>query len=117
MPLDSTTFAPVVVVDLIAGRDYIREHGWCQHASRDGDRVCAFGGIFAVTGGHTSVGISPGDTRRTAACEDLQFALTEKLGRYQSVAVWQDEPGRTVEEVLELYDFAIERAINGKSAV
>lgn len=108
MPFDNAGFLTGVVADLIAGRDYIKRNGWCQNASRSGSRVCGFGGIFAVTGGHTS---TPAEAaRRQAACEALQRALDVKIGRVKSwsFGAWQDEPGRTVDDILALYDLAIE---------
>lgn len=109
MPLDQTTFCPEVVTDLRAGRAYIEVNGWCQNQSRSDLQVCAFGGIFAVTGGQFSSGITGADVRRQRACDALQAALDARLGRFVSVARWQDDPERTVDDVFSLYDFAIER--------
>lgn len=102
MPLDSTTYESQVVRDLRAGRERLVTHGWCQHQTRDGERRCALGAVLTVTM----------DKRCKKASITLERALREKLSRpFVSVASWNDEPGRTVEEVLALYDFAIEREL------
>lgn len=103
MPLDSVGFLTGVVADLVAGRDYIKRNGWCQHQSRDGMRVCALGGLLEVT---------PDNARQDAACVALARALRASLGQPREVAGWNDEPGRTIDDVLALYDLAIERELS-----
>lgn len=100
MPLDSTGYSRVVS-DLMEARDYLVEYGWCQRASQEGMRVCALGALFAVTGGRVMVDVN----RRSTACHALQIALYKKLD--QSVSEWNDDPERTLDDVLELYDYAI----------
>lgn len=111
MPLDSTAFAPsVLVTDLLAARDYIRARGWCQNQYHDtGGRVCALGAIRAVTDSYTD-----SYNRCDAACNALWQVLKIKLGECD-IAAWNDEPGRTVENVLALYDLAIERAVEARN--
>jgi len=113
MPLDSVGFLTGVVADLVAGRDYIKRNGWCQKQSRDGMRVCAYGGIFAVIGGHACIGGGADADRRDGACRALQGALNAKLQSSDKlVPPWNDEAGRTISDVLDLYDLAIERELS-----
>lgn len=106
MPLDSVGFLTGVVAGLIAGRDYIKRNGWCQNQTRDGMRVCAYGAIFETIGPRAG-------GQREEACAALQRALDAKLGHGAvAVAGWNDEPGRTIDDVLALYDLAIERELS-----
>lgn len=95
--------------DLTAARNYLVEHGWCQNASRAGDRVCGFGAIFAVTGGQLSSSVPGANERRERACAVLQGTLDAFLGfptPQVLFAEWQDMEGRTVDDVLDIYDMS-----------
>ncbi len=106
MPLDSTTFAPTTLVeDLRAAREYIATHGWCQKVSREGGRVCAVGGIFAVLGGLMCTD-DVHSVRRCAAFDVLQETLA-RSGVPGPLSFWNDAPERTAEDVLALYDATI----------
>ena len=77
--------------DAKAAADYIREHGWCQFVVEDKNGcVCALGATGAL-------GL------RWERELELDNALRNQI---QSVAVgvWNDTPGRTKEEVLEVFD-------------
>lgn len=101
MPLDSTNFEPTLLDDLCGAKAYIAQHGWCQRQSRNGTKVCMLGAIYEMTGGDSQVDWP----RRHDACTALQHALG--LEDFSEVVAWQDRPGRTVEEILKVYDLAI----------
>lgn len=103
-----------LVTDLQDARKYIEEHGWCQNASFSGDRVCLFGAVFAITGKHVST--DDEIRRREIACKALEKAVALKLGQEYDpqtyfATVWQDEPGRTVDEIYEIYDLAAQQEL------
>lgn len=81
-------------------RDILSQRGWCQKKPTD-----AKGHVCAIT----------------ALEEAYEWAQTRSIGAYQAlrdvlprnshfVSVYNDSPKRTMEEVLTLYDHAIERA-------
>jgi hypothetical protein len=90
MPFDGTHLSPVTQA-LIAGRRRIEE-GWCQGVMRTWGAVCAVGAI----------------SRNPKALEVLQRAIGE--GCY--IPKWNDMPGRSKEDVLDLYDRAIALSLN-----
>jgi hypothetical protein len=70
--------------------DYIEANGWCQYKLKDEEgKVCLIGSLLAV---------DPSD----ASCIRTLRALKQTLsGGYQdSMANWNDTPGRTEEEVI-----------------
>ena len=73
---------------LNAAADYIEEHGWCQTVLRDGERVCVIGAIRAV---HKGRSLEPRDP--------VYGLLRERIGP-DNIVAWNDDPGRTVEDVL-----------------
>lgn len=110
MPFDGTTISPEVRL-LIEGRDKI-EAGWAQGAFHLVDihshevRVCALGAI----GYPGEMYELPEEERR----RDLAKAILIKcLGCHGAlgVQVWNDHQARTKEEVLALYEAAIELAM------
>jgi len=101
MPFESVNIEPEVVRHLRAARQYMSEHGWIQNASRDmHGNVCTMGAIYATTPNEIQL--------RTRLHQSLVLALDAKLGFGCSVAAWNDLEGRTKEDVLKLYDDAIE---------
>lgn len=84
MLFDARRALPQVNRDILDVADYIREHGWCQHAYRTQAGVCVLGAIHAL-------GLGP--DRDMAAGQILH----NRLGR---IGEWNDVPGRTKEEVL-----------------
>lgn len=109
MPFDITTYETPLVRDLRVARAWLAKYGWCQHDfMNDRREVCAFGAIritlvwFRVT--------SPADTQRATAVYD---ALARVSGEtWFDLAKWNDTPGRTFDEVLNLFDRAIERELS-----
>jgi hypothetical protein len=100
MPLDGTNFVELdtdITKVLIKARDYLVEHGWCQGAmeNRSG-QVCIFGAVYIV--GEFNSSVDPTFSR-------VMFAL--KNITKDSAQRWNDEPGRTQEEVVSLFDQAI----------
>ncbi len=82
MPFDNTKAAEIELT-LHAAADYIERNGWCQRSFRHGDRRCVAGAIKEVAGVYAT---------------PLLY-LQARLG-VQSITGWNDEPGRTTEEVL-----------------
>ncbi len=70
---------------LLNAADYIERNGWCQHAERLGTRACVIGALKQV---------ARGEVYWKAGAE-----LRQGIGA--SISFWNDEPGQTVENVLE----------------
>ena len=72
---------------LLRAADLIEDRGWCQRALEDDmGRYCAIGAILQV----------PGTTdERSVAATRLMKSICER-----DVAVWNNAPGRTKEEVV-----------------
>lgn len=92
---------------LIAGRQAIITKGWWQWGVGTGPNgeVCM---LNSLGSGFPSVedqvlGFSATVEAETA----LRKAIAKKHYTNSSIVVWNDKPGRTVEEVLEVYDIAI----------
>lgn len=86
MPLDGRTYLDVEPAEVLAmlrrAKEIIREHGWCQGTNRDLEgRYCIYAAMREA-GGWRNWG---------------------NLG-LPWPAQWQDEPGRTVEEVYAWLD-------------
>lgn len=86
MPLDDTTYhgsgQREVLAMLRRAKELIRKHGWCQDTSQDRDgRLCIYGAMRCS-----------GSWRMWT---DLGLPWPAK---------WQDEPGRTVEDVFAWFD-------------
>lgn len=84
---------------LTNARANIVNKGWCQGGNGTGPegQVCALNALDDIVGSH----------RSHEACIFLRSVLHHKLGQNRPVSNWNDEQGRTVEEVLMLYDIAI----------
>lgn len=120
--------------DLEAAYDVLEAHGWCQGNGQDGDgKVCLEGAVAAVTLGspqywatrryhHQAFVLRPSAwvdmpreliERHADAVDALEAALTTTTGRERdSVYMWNDTPGRTVEDVKELMRTAIKAEID-----
>lgn len=80
----------------------IVEQGWCQHrlfhAYKGNTTYCAFGAISTAAVGYPSVnGLVGQESGRRAVA-----AFLEEIGyplECESIAQWNDTPGRTAEEV------------------
>ena len=81
--------------DLLNAAEYIERHGWCQSRAFDGDRACMMGAIYAATGG-TFRGLTVG-----AVDERYLNAVMRVLLIAPSPTRWNDEKGRTKQEVID----------------
>lgn len=82
--------------DAKAAADYIRKHGWVRHRFLDyRGRVCMVGAVRSVCSG------SPGVS--TANSDRMENAL-RRIIKEQNLIDWNDTPGRTKDEVLEVFD-------------
>ncbi len=89
MPLDGTATPTTEVI--LGAIERLERHGWCQGKSIHGAERCVFG---AIRGAAWSFG---GDwcwmtMRRVEAANGIPF---------ETIAYWNDEPGRTKEEVVD----------------
>jgi len=96
---------------LRASAQVLRERGWCQGWYVDGDgstdvdtggAVCLFGALNLVFYG-TPFPPEEGDQDPRSATLEAALAIVADEG---DVAEWNDEPGRTVEEVLAAIETA-----------
>lgn len=94
MPFDGAHLSSTTQA-LIEGRRQI-EIGWCQHKAVDGSAVCMVSALPRVRGSFHPAAVQ---------------ILTEVVGCYPPL--WQDMPGRTLDEVLAAYDRAIELPLSG----
>ena len=97
---------------LDAAHDYLLVNGWIQHSMYDseGKSVCAVGGIYKATGNRPLF-------TRTVALSALHTYLAleagEDPGRWPGIALWNDEDGRTIDDVLDSYRHAAKDLRNG----
>lgn len=76
--------------------DELLVRGWCQNRGGTPDgRVCLFGAVGVVTGAAVAKFIGEVDSRFTAASDSLQAQ--------HFTANWNDEPDRTIDDVLDAY--------------
>ena len=93
-----------LTTDLRAARAYLVEHGWCQNESmNDKGQVCIDGAM------QYSIGDTCSDVTgaRYAATADSVYHALNYVGGYIN---WNDQEGRTQDEVLALFDRAIAAA-------
>src|SRR4029077_20458554 len=105
MPLDGSQLDDVTRL-LIEGRQRIEDGGWTQKSYKSSvDSVCMLGAI--------EIGSSVAHVRKLDAVVRLAKAIGCPDTKYPSyeVVVWNDQPGRTHDEVLAAFD----RAIAGQS--
>src|SRR5436190_18148954 len=98
MPFDGTSYEPVSPVTqmLINGKQQL-ERGWCQRIMRRRGSVCIIGSLAIV------------DYDVFAAAQKLLLEAIQEYGySHSSVADFNDDITRTKEQVLEVYDRAIE---------
>ena len=102
MPFDGTNYetAPVTQM-LMDGRERV-ERGWSRGVMRTGSSVCMIGSLTAVVI----------DYELFTKAEKLMREAILNLGySYRSVADFNDALYRTKEQVLEVYDMAIELSV------
>jgi hypothetical protein len=92
--------------------EFVRDHGWCQGAFfRDASGRAVWPRV-AWSGTPQAVAYCPlaacgvvygcGSLEYAKACDTLNKYTPPVGGRRVSVEVWNDQPGRTKEEVLDL---------------
>lgn len=80
---------------LLRAADIIESHGWCQNSyTSAGGKLCLLGAVKVARG------LTPEDAEDTEAlveraCERVYVSLG-----LRRVHIWNDEPGRTKEEVI-----------------
>jgi hypothetical protein len=100
MPFDGSDYVSTTSVTrmLMEGRQKV-EQGWCQHATRRRGAVCMIGS-FTIE-----------DYSSFTKAEALLLKAMGSLGYpHSSVAQFNDDFHRTKEQVLDVYDLAIERS-------
>lgn len=90
----------------------IRRRGWIQnHLGESSDvencAVCAIGAVNAAACGSPFMGLGPGER---APLDILETLLEEDCSGYVWIANYNDAPGRTVDDVLDLFERAAVRA-------
>jgi hypothetical protein len=99
MPFDGTEFKlPAITTMLMAGRDTILRCGWVQHFTRTWSGVCIVGSLSDYT--HSQ--FQEAAAFLLDAIEDLGY------GQSRSLPAFNDAPGRTLGQVIAVYDRAIE---------
>lgn len=108
--------APTTVEVLRGAKAALAERGWFQgwyfpvppggsesDEPPEGCPVCLLGALDVGSG------MPPGSTSLTLGAERVLAAVLEERGVHLSIGPWNDEPGRTLDEVYALLDQAIER--------
>lgn len=95
---------------LVASKDLILKKGWCQNKLRDGEsRVCmlgALGAAYDANGGSELGSLIPELYYTTRSYLYRALGSHEAAGGV-SIADYNDEPGRKLEEVIAKFDEAI----------
>ena len=78
---------------LLSMADYIETNGWCQYIAFDGDKSCLVGAYIKIKGW---------DFRLESIYNDDYIHPLQMLKTFlgQSPNIWNDQPGRTKEEVI-----------------
>jgi hypothetical protein len=88
------------------GRSRLFQHGWCQHSFQDTEgRLCAFGALRAATSTVPESFEDSLDLPTQRACLYLEKSIGPDKHWFPIVG-WNDEPGRTFSEVVDLFDKA-----------
>lgn len=101
MPFDGSkhAFTAPVTRMLVEGKRQV-EQGWCQHATRQRGAVCMIGS-FTIE-----------DHALFTKAEGLLLQAIGSLGyRHATVAQFNDDALRTKQQVLDIYDRAIQRSM------
>lgn len=99
----------MVLETLVKTRDIIKNYGWCQNwFTNAAGNVCLSHAI------HMAVGKVPNSPDYEAARSILMYVINRGATRtYVSVPHFNDAPGRTVVEVLDVLGKAIQYVKNG----
>jgi hypothetical protein len=83
---------------LVEARQYLIDHGWIQgRLYAASGAVCALGATFFAC---------PTNPYQRETAQDCLSMICKDIGR------WNDEPGRTIENVLALFDEAVSMALS-----
>lgn len=82
---------------LIAARDHVRQ-GWIQKHAISSEGVCIVGAVHRAAHHHD---------QKFPALYILQHKMHEMWPEFQSIVKFNDHPGRTKQEVLDVFDKAI----------
>lgn len=81
--------------------EVLRERGWTQRlAVADDGRVCAMGAIWVAMGADLREGVFNQNGASADTVIEVENAFRKAMNCDQFVARWNDEPGRTVENVI-----------------
>ena len=103
MPFDGAAIDPPVIQALWRGRKNL-EQGWCQGAAITRDGVCMTAAV------HAALQDVPDYVTYKKAYMLLLRAVKETGFSAGGLAEFNDTPGRTKDEVLAVYDRAVELA-------
>ncbi len=102
MPFDSTTYCPSTIDILRRARDGIATPGrWISGKMVEGDALCAAGWLRDALCRYASW---------FSAAPAMQCLFPNSQAPFNELVNFNDAPGRTQEEVVALFDEAIERA-------
>ena len=100
MPFDGSE-SNAVIAHLLRAKEYIARHGWCHGAAaNEGGGVCAARAI--------------GNTRGPCTESDDPFEFFKSAISCRHIGRWNDASGRTLDEVNDAFDRAIELAFSEK---
>lgn len=106
MPFDAMPVIPQVVLDLIAARNFLEDHGWCKHTLKNGDARCLAGAIREVT--------AEGDLRiKTPRSVAAERAVTDTINANRrslyrtSIARFNDRRSTTFSDVKLMLEKAV----------
>lgn len=98
MSFDGPTISTTVRA-LIQAKQYLEKHGWCNDGPRNSrGQVCVLESLAIVSPSWEGIPY-------------LRKVLGERYQNIHTIGVWNDTPGRTLEEVYVLFDRAIELAM------
>lgn len=90
--------------------DYIKQYGWQQGGpggvvypwGTEGTAACLEGGICAASGIEREDGLAPNGLESCPAYLAVKDYLADPMEDWMPVYRWNDKPGRTAEEVIEV---------------
>lgn len=109
MPFDGSELSSQLLLDLIAARHYLDEHGWCKGTLSDGERRCLIGAIREVTGvlGLPKLKkISP-EYIRSKRAEQIVEHMIYRVSGHKSIFSFNDAPYQTYANIRFVLDKTI----------
>lgn len=111
MPFDGNpgknTALSQVVLDLIAARDYLDEHGWCSGNLIQGERRCLIGAIYQVTDSFNKRPLNHPNAQRAVVAIKVLEAQIRETTRHPNVYTFNDQPHRTYRQIHDILDLTI----------